>query len=58
MQTTQILQLDLNTAANTSYLSSLEKEIIYEINLFRSDPAKYAENYIAPLARNYQRNIL
>jgi len=48
----------LNTAANASYLSPLEKEIIYEINLFRSDPAKYAENYIAPLARNYQRNIL
>ena len=48
----------LNTAANASYLSPLEKEIIFEINLFRSDPAKYAENYIEPLARNYQRNIL
>jgi uncharacterized protein YkwD len=49
---------NLNTAANASYLSPLEKEIIYEINLFRSNPAQYAENYIAPLARNYQRNIL
>lgn len=48
----------LNTAANAGYLSALEKEIIYEINLFRSNPAKYAEDYIAPLSRNYQKNIL
>lgn len=48
----------LNTAANTSYLSPLEKEIIYEINLFRSNPAQYAEKYIAPLAKNYHKNIL
>ena len=48
----------LNTAANASYLSPLEKEIIYEINLFRSNPAQYAEKYIAPLAKNYQKNIL
>ncbi len=48
----------LNTAANASYLSALEKEIIYEINLFRSNPVKYAEDYIAPLSRNYQKNIL
>jgi uncharacterized protein YkwD len=50
--------IGLNTAANTSYLSSLEKEIIFEINLFRSNPAQYAEKYIAPLAKNYQKNIL
>jgi uncharacterized protein YkwD len=49
---------NLNTAANISYLSPIEKEIIYEINLFRSNPAKYAEEYIAPLARYYQKNIL
>jgi uncharacterized protein YkwD len=48
---------DLNTAANASYLSPLEKEIIYEINLFRSNPAKYAKKYIAPLARHYKENI-
>jgi uncharacterized protein YkwD len=48
----------LNTAANASYLSPLEKEIVYEINLFRSNPAQYAEKYIAPLAKNYHKNIL
>ncbi|WP_167608827.1 CAP domain-containing protein [Maribellus sediminis] len=49
---------DLNTAANASYLSSLEKEVIYEINLFRSNPAKYSELYIAPLANYYDSKIL
>ena len=49
---------DLNTAAEAKYLSSLEKEVIYEINLFRSNPAKYAEQFIAPLAKYYDGKIL
>lgn len=48
----------LNTAANVNYLSELEKEVIYEINLFRSNPSEYAEKYIAPLARYYERKVL
>ena len=48
----------LNTAANASYLSPIEKEIIYEINLFRSNPSEYAENYIKPLAGFYKGKIL
>lgn len=48
----------LNTAANASYLSPLEKEIVYEINLFRSNPAQYAEKYISPLASRYKNKIL
>lgn len=48
----------LNTAENVNYLSPLEKEIIYEINLFRSNPEKYAKNYIAPLAKNYKGKLL
>ena len=48
----------LNTAAGAGYLSPLEKEIIFEINLFRSDPAQYAEKYIAPLAKNFNNKIL
>ncbi|MDX1285031.1 MAG: CAP domain-containing protein, partial [Draconibacterium sp.] len=48
----------LNTAANAGYLSSLEKEIIYEINLMRSNPAKYAIDHIAPLANNYRSKML
>lgn len=49
---------NLNTAANANYLTTLEKEVIYEINLFRSNPAQYAEKYIAPLANNYDKKIL
>jgi uncharacterized protein YkwD len=48
----------LNTAAGAGYLSPLEKEIVFEINLFRSDPAQYAEKYIAPLAKNYNKKII
>lgn len=47
-----------NTAANASYLSALEKEVIYEINLFRSNPPEYAQKYIAPLASYYNKKIL
>jgi len=48
----------LNTAENVSYLSPMEKEIVYEINLFRTNPAKYAIDYIAPLAKYYENNVL
>ena len=48
----------LNTAASASYLSSLEKEIILEINKLRSNPSKYAREYIAPLANNYKEKYL
>ena len=48
----------LNTNKNTSYLSPIENEILSEINLFRLNPAKYAEEYIAPLAKYYDKKIL
>ncbi|WP_321375138.1 CAP domain-containing protein [uncultured Draconibacterium sp.] len=48
----------LNTASDVNYLSELEKEVIYEINLFRSNPSEYAEKYIAPLAKYYERKVL
>lgn len=48
----------LNTAAGVSYLSDLEKEVILEINKMRTNPSRYAETYIAPLADNYDRRIL
>ncbi len=47
----------LNTAKNVNYLSPIEKEIIYEINLFRSNPSQYAKTYIEPLARNYKGKL-
>lgn len=48
----------LNTAAKANYLTSLEKEVVYEINLFRSNPALYAKKHITPLAKYYERKIL
>uniref|UniRef100_UPI0032164261 CAP domain-containing protein n=1 Tax=uncultured Draconibacterium sp. TaxID=1573823 RepID=UPI0032164261 len=48
----------LNTAENANYLSPLEKEVVHEINLFRSNPAKYAKDYMVPLAKYYDREIL
>ena len=48
----------LNTASEVRYLSPLEKEIILEINKLRSDPARYAEDFIAPLAKKYDRRLL
>lgn len=48
----------LNTAKDVNYLSPFEKEIVYEINLFRSNPSDYTEKYIAPLAKNYKGKLL
>ncbi len=48
----------LNTASEASYLTPLEKEIILEINKLRSDPARYANDYISPLAKKYDRRLL
>jgi uncharacterized protein YkwD len=48
----------LNTAANTRYLSTIEKEVVLEINRFRTNPVKYANNYIAPLAKYYKNKLL
>jgi len=49
---------NLDTAAKANYLSPLEKKVVYEINLLRSNPAKYAVKYIAPLVKNYKRKML
>ena len=48
----------LNTAARVNYLSPLEKEMIFEINKLRSNPAEYAMEYIAPLTGKFQRKLL
>lgn len=47
-----------NTAAQSDYLSALEKEIIFEMNKLRTNPARYATEYIAPLSKNYKQKLL
>jgi uncharacterized protein YkwD len=49
---------ELHTASEADYLTDIEKEIILEINKLRSDPARYAEEYIAPLAKKFDRKVL
>lgn len=39
----------LNTAKDVAYLTTVEKEVIFEMNKVRSNPARYAEEYIKPL---------
>jgi hypothetical protein len=36
----------LDVARNVTYLTAVEKDIIFELNMVRSDPKKYAELYI------------
>ncbi len=42
---------NLNTAAGASYLNSFEKELVLEMNKLRTDPAGYAQKYIAPFSK-------
>jgi uncharacterized protein YkwD len=46
----------LNTATDAGYLSDEEKDVILEINKFRSNPALYAELYLKPYRQYYNGN--
>ena len=48
----------MNTASGVSYLNNLEKEIIYELNLARTNPAQYAENFIRPLIEVFEGKLM
>lgn len=39
----------LDTADGSSYLNELEEAIVYELNLVRANPSRYAEGYLKPL---------
>jgi hypothetical protein len=43
----------LDTARSVSYLSDNEKDVILEINKARSNPARYAEEYVKPLLSRF-----
>ncbi len=47
---------ELNTARNSDYMSQTEKEIMYEINKARSNPTRYAEEYMVNLRPFYNGN--
>lgn len=47
----------LDTARNADYLSTVEKDVVLEMNKARSNPALYAELYIAPRIKKFNGNI-
>lgn len=47
----------LSTARDEDYLSDLEKEVILHLNMARSDPARYAEEFIEPRLRYFDGNL-
>jgi uncharacterized protein YkwD len=46
----------LNTARNCNYMTPMEKDMIYEINCLRSNPASYLQ-YIEPMLANAQKKL-
>ncbi|MDR2445885.1 MAG: CAP domain-containing protein [Treponema sp.] len=38
----------LDTARDADYMSAVEKDVVFELNKARSDPQRYAEEYIRP----------
>jgi uncharacterized protein YkwD len=48
---------DLSTAVEVNYLSSLEKEVILHLNMARTNPPKYAKDFIAPRTRYYKGKL-
>jgi uncharacterized protein YkwD len=47
----------LDTGREAPYLSPLEKDVLLEMNMVRSDPAKYAELYIKPKLAFFQGTL-
>jgi uncharacterized protein YkwD len=47
----------LDTGRDAEYLSGLEKDVLLEMNMVRTDPKKYAELYIKPKTAYFQGNL-
>lgn len=47
----------LDTAKGSSYLNDLEESIVFELNLVRSNPSKYAQDYIKPLLNMFDGRL-
>ena len=48
---------DLSTAAEADYLSDLEKDVVLHLNMARTNPPKYAKDFIAPRTRYYKGKL-
>lgn len=47
----------LDTARNVDYMNEIEKNVVLEMNMARSNPQKYAEMYIEPRTKKFNGNI-
>lgn len=47
----------LDTARNVKYLSDLEKDVILEMNMARTNPKKYAKDFIEPQADLFEGTL-
>lgn len=47
----------LDTARNVDYMNEIEKNVVLEMNMARSNPKKYAELYIEPRTKKFNGNI-
>ena len=47
----------LDTARNVDYLSTVEKDVILEMNKARANPALYAELYLAPRTKKFDGKV-
>lgn len=49
---------ELNTARDAVYLDKLEKDVIFELNKVRSNPKRFAEEYLEELRASYEGRTL
>ena len=49
---------NLDTARDVTYLTTVEKDVILELNMVRTNPASYAEKYVKPMQKLYDGNEL
>jgi len=47
-----------DTIAHAEYLTEIERQVIMEINLVRTDPYKYARKYLVPMRSYYHNKLL
>ena len=48
----------VDTTAGAEYLTDIEKQVIIEINMLRTDPAEYARSFLVPLRSYYSDSLL
>jgi len=52
------LQSINDTIAHAEYLTEIERQVIIEINLVRTDPSEYARKYLVPMRSYYHNKLL